>query len=175
MLSVVQSYQAAGQRHMSADVIDAVATELTLRQSARNHQENVAEQNRLHQMASDQAVATHRDIMQKLEVLKTSVEDLGRPHWTLTPTFWISFGILVVSVVILAVAYMTWKYPADQQLPPTGKPAPSSSNSGATPPIPITRGVRVVTNGLRVASQHITFGAKSFGLAVTIQHRRRPL
>lgn len=35
---------------------------------------------------------------------------LAKPHWTLTPTFWISLWILIVSAAIFVVAFLELKH-----------------------------------------------------------------
>ena len=40
------------------------------------------------------------------ERMRRQFNRLSKPHWTLTPTFWISLGILIVSVAILIVTVL---------------------------------------------------------------------
>lgn len=50
---------------------------------------------------------------------------LSKPHWTLTPTFWISLAILVV-------ALLAWLFPRTPQTP-NGKPVISATNFAPAP------------------------------------------
>lgn len=57
---------------------------------------------------------------------------LSKPHWTLTPTFWITVGVLIISLAILTVAVLSWLFP---KTPPTpnDKPAISTTSSVSAP------------------------------------------
>lgn len=57
----------------------------------------------------------HQEALNAMGALKGSVQQLENPHWTLTPTFWVSF-------VILLVAVLSWLFPREpkkgkEQLP----------------------------------------------------------
>lgn len=72
---------------------------------------------------------------------------ISEPHWTLAPTFWISLGVLIVSLGILWVAWQTWKHPIEEkQQTPNEKAAPSKTNSVSEPTnsIPVKAAVQPI-------------------------------
>jgi hypothetical protein len=117
MIKALASWQASGGpgSQFAAPAIDAIQKVLALKQKERHHEG---------EMVASRAATQ--------EVVK-ALGRLERPHWTLTPTFWISVGILVVSVVILIVAVLAWRFPKNEQPIPNDKLLPSNSNSVARP------------------------------------------
>jgi hypothetical protein len=95
-------------------------------QAERLRQAATEEEERKHRLQIAAGEAANRKIVD-------AIQKLEKPHWTLTPTFWISLGILVVSVIILIVAVLAWRFPKNEQPIPNGKPSLSSSNSVARP------------------------------------------
>ena len=79
--------------------IKMVHEELARRQRAKNHQEAIAEQQRLNQKATEQGDTLHKETMGEVGKLKTavdlvknSVDHLARPRW-------IDWAILIVGAV----------------------------------------------------------------------------
>jgi hypothetical protein len=60
------------------------------------------------------------------------LSNAAKPHWTLTPTFWISVGVLIVSLAILTVAMLSWLFPKTPPIP-NDKPAISMTNFVSIP------------------------------------------
>jgi hypothetical protein len=85
------------------------------------------------QAMMDQERELHQQTLDRHKELKVAVDGLRKPHWTLTPTFWISLGILVASVAILIVALSSWLWPLDKQSPPSGISSLSIPYFAATP------------------------------------------
>lgn len=57
---------------------------------------------------------------------------LSKPHWTLTPTFLITVGILIIALATLVVALLSWLFPRTPHSP-VGKPEISMTNSALAP------------------------------------------
>jgi|ERR1700677_5394569 len=55
-----------------------------------------------------------------------------KSHCMLVLTFWISLGVFITSMVILAVAWMSWWNPKTLPIP-NDRPALSETNSGSIP------------------------------------------
>jgi hypothetical protein len=66
--------------------------ELARRQRNKNHREAIAEQQKSHQLATEQDEKLHGKTMAELKVLKTSVDRLARARW-------IDWAILVVGAI----------------------------------------------------------------------------
>jgi sRNA-binding protein len=80
--------------------VKMIHEELARRQRAKNHQEAIAEQQKLHQKAADQAAETKAEVIKvkaSVDLVKTSVDELKRPRW-------IDWAILAASVIAAVAA-----------------------------------------------------------------------
>jgi hypothetical protein len=85
---------------------------------------------RTKERAQAEAKRQHEAAIGESQKLHSAVQKLQTPHWTLTPTFWISVGILIVSLAILTVAVLGWLYPVEKKPKiPVAGPANKAANS----------------------------------------------
>ena len=92
--------------------------------------------------------ASHEDAMGKHAELKSSVDKLRKPHWTLTPSFWVALAAMIFAAIAAWPVIQEWFRRAEpvhkvassppqqsnstpsksttvQTLPPTNSPAPT--------------------------------------------------
>lgn len=64
------------------------------------------------------------------------LEELRKPHWTTTPTFWVALGALVVGVIGIVLTYLAWQNPKAVSEPTAaakGTPLPLPSPKAQSP------------------------------------------
>jgi hypothetical protein len=117
MLPVLHRFQASQHAPLATQAINAIENEIARRQRDKLHQEALGQSNRLHQ----EMVGEHGK-------LKESVDELKKPHWTLTPSF------LVILLTMIFAAIAAWPVIREwiQVSEPANKaasPLPQQSNS----------------------------------------------
>jgi hypothetical protein len=55
-----------------------------------------------------------------------------KAHWSLPWTFWVTVGVLIVSLAILIIAALSWQFPKTPPIP-NDKPAPLATNFVSIP------------------------------------------
>jgi Fe2+ transport system protein B len=130
MIKIFRQWQIAQFAGEAPQAIEAVEKEIARRQIAKNHQELVAEQHKLHQaqIAEAKLLSDTSD-----EKLKSSIDGLRKPHWTMTP------GFVVVLLTMIFAAIAAWPV-IREWLPdfqPVSKAASSQSQQSNSPPAPI--------------------------------------
>jgi hypothetical protein len=83
-----------------------LSQELESRQKLAFHQEQLKKQE-----------ALHGELKSSVEEVKNEVAKPEKPHWTLTPNFWVSVAVLAVSVVSLVIIILSWRYPVESANP----------------------------------------------------------
>jgi hypothetical protein len=102
----------------------------------------------------------HNELIEKQNILKSSVEDLKKPHWTLTPSFWVAFMAMVFAAIAAWPVMRDW-FPSVQ---PVHKDAVSPSPQSNSAPVislrpaantnaPMTNSERNVTQIPQIVSQ----------------------
>jgi hypothetical protein len=108
MLGLLHKWYDSQRDSRALPAIESIEYELSRRQIEKGQAE---------------ARSHHAAAVEEGHKVQGELKKLQHPHWTLIPTFWISLGILIVSIAVLVVALLTWLFPRDAPAIPTAKPA----------------------------------------------------
>ncbi len=90
-------------------------------------------QRRQTEAMQNEASKHHNESIGEVKSLKTSVNGLATPHWTLTPTFWVGVVTLIATICVLIVAVLAWLFPREPVKERTLNAQPVPSNSAIVP------------------------------------------
>ena len=111
MLKVAGKFQASNPHSSTGTfAITVIRDELARIEQNEKHAEQIEENRRLHQTAIDES-----------QKLRKQVKKLEKPHWTLTPSFW----VIVLTMIFAAIA----AWPVIHEWLQVSQPSKTSSNS----------------------------------------------
>ena len=148
MIKIFRQWQIAQFAGEAPQAIEAVEKEIARRQISKNHQELVAEQHKLHQaqIAEAKLLSDTSD-----DKLKSSIDGLRKPHWTMTP------GFVVILLTMIFAAIAAW--PVIREWFPVSQPANKAASfpppqSNSTPAITATQQMSPVAPGGTQGTNH---------------------
>jgi hypothetical protein len=76
-------------------------------------------------------------IVLMMNAMQQEIDDMAEeePHWTTTPTFWVSIVAAVAGIIAAVISFLAWRYPLpppSPELPPLASPAPPSTTLAPT-------------------------------------------
>lgn len=97
MLRVLRQYYASQCLASTLPAIDAIENELSRRQLKRENQQMM-----------EQSRALHAEMIKEHGKLKNSVDQLKKPHWTMTPSFWVAVAAMIFAAIAAWPVIFAW-------------------------------------------------------------------
>lgn len=97
ILQVLRQYYSAQCLPSTLPAIDAIENELSRRQIKKENQKLL-----------EQSRTLHGEVMEEHRKLKSSVDELREPHWTMTPSFWVSVAAMIFAAIAAWPVIRAW-------------------------------------------------------------------